>query len=129
MFCIRSDVITLRFIEMYGLVTVWTSMNDGPYWVILLMYESHDMRHTGFRRLTVVNGTPRFWGVTTKKQFSLSKKLKKNKWHLNIKDLDSIYISYSLISTIRIYNIFVVDTHPKTLPKVCNTTVTNVKIL
>ena len=39
-------------------------MDDGPYWVILLMYGSHDMRHTGFRRLTVVNGTPGFWGVT-----------------------------------------------------------------
>ena len=39
-------------------------MDDGPYWVILLMYESHDMRHTGFRRLTVVNGTLGFWGVT-----------------------------------------------------------------
>ena len=38
-------------------------MDDGPYWVILLMYGSHDMRHTGFRRLTVVNGTPGFWGV------------------------------------------------------------------
>ena len=37
---------------------------DGPYWAILLMYGSHDMRHTGFRRLTVVNGTPGFWGVT-----------------------------------------------------------------
>ena len=57
-----SDVITLRSIEMYGLVTVWTSMDDGPYWVILLMYGSHDMRHTGFRRLTVVNGTPEFLG-------------------------------------------------------------------
>ena len=63
MFCIRSDVITLRSIEIYGPATVWTSMDDGPYWVILLMYRSHDMRHTGFRRLTVVNGTPRFWGV------------------------------------------------------------------
>ena len=49
---------------MYGLVTVWTSMDDGPYWVILLKYGSHDMRHIGFRRLTVVNGTPEFWGVT-----------------------------------------------------------------
>ena len=39
-------------------------MDDGPYWVILLMYGSHDMRHTDFRRLTVVNGTPEFWGVT-----------------------------------------------------------------
>ena len=28
------------------------------------MYGSHDMRHTGFRRLTVVNGTLGFWGVT-----------------------------------------------------------------
>ena len=38
--------------------------DDGPYWAILLMYGSHDMRHTGFRRLMVVNGTPGFWGVT-----------------------------------------------------------------
>ena len=61
MFCIKSDVITLGFIEIYGLVTVWMSMDDGPYWFILLKYGSHDMRHTGFRRLTVVNGTPGFW--------------------------------------------------------------------
>ena len=37
MFCIKSDVTTLGSIEMYGFVTVWTSMDDGPYWVILLM--------------------------------------------------------------------------------------------
>ena len=49
---------------MYGFVTVWTSMDDGPYWVILLMYGSHDMRHTSFRRLTVINGTLGFCGVT-----------------------------------------------------------------
>ena len=36
----------------------------GPDVAILLMYESHDMRHTGFRKLTVVNRTPRNWGVT-----------------------------------------------------------------
>ena len=65
MFCIRSNEITFGSIEMYGLVTVWTSMDDGPYWVILLMYGSHYMRHTGFLRLTVVNGTPGFWGVTS----------------------------------------------------------------
>ena len=34
MFCIKGDVITLGSIEMYGLVTVWTSMDDGLYWVI-----------------------------------------------------------------------------------------------
>ena len=38
--CIKSGVITLESIEMYGFVTVWMSMYDGPYWVILLMYES-----------------------------------------------------------------------------------------
>ena len=32
----------------------------GPDVAILLMYGSHDMRHTGFRRLTVVNGLPGF---------------------------------------------------------------------
>ena len=64
MFCIKSDIITLGSIEMFGFVTVWTSVDDGPYWVILLMYGSHDMRHTGYRRLTVVNGTLEFSGVT-----------------------------------------------------------------
>ena len=64
MFCIKSYVITLESIEMYGFVTVWMSMDDGPYLVILLMYGSHDMRHTGFRRLTVVNGTPGNWVIT-----------------------------------------------------------------
>ena len=33
-------------------------MDDGSYCVILLMYGSHEMRHTGFHRLMVVNGTP-----------------------------------------------------------------------
>ena len=60
MFCIKSDVITLRSIEMYGFVTVWTSMDDGPYWVILLVYESHDMRHTCFRRCRCSTGPPGF---------------------------------------------------------------------
>ena len=36
----------------------------GPTWPFLFTYGSHDMRHTGFRRLTVVNGTPGKWGVT-----------------------------------------------------------------
>ena len=39
----------------------------GPDVAILLMYGSHDMRHTVsqvFCRLTVVNGTPGKWGVT-----------------------------------------------------------------
>ena len=67
MLCIKSDVITLECIEMYGFVTVWASMDNGPYWVILFMYGSHDMRHTGFRGLTMVNGTPEFWGVTKNK--------------------------------------------------------------
>ena len=58
MFCSKSDVITLEYIEMYGFITAWMSMDDGPYWVILLMYGSHEMRHTGFHRLMVVNGTP-----------------------------------------------------------------------
>ena len=34
MFCIKSDVITLGSIEMYDFVTVWMSMDDGPYLVI-----------------------------------------------------------------------------------------------
>ena len=66
MFCIISDVITIGSEEMYGLLTIWTIMGDEPYWVILLIYGSQDMRHTGFHRLTVVNGTPGFWGVIKK---------------------------------------------------------------
>ena len=31
-----------------------------PIGSFLLMYGSHDMRHVGFHRLTVVNGTPGF---------------------------------------------------------------------
>ena len=66
MFCIKSGVINLGSIEMYGLVTVWMSMDDGPYWVALLKYGSHGMiRHKGFQKLTVVNRTPGFWGVTS----------------------------------------------------------------
>ena len=36
----------------------------GPDMTILFMYESHDMRHTGFRRLLVVNETLGDRGVT-----------------------------------------------------------------
>ena len=36
----------------------------GLTWPFLFTYESHDIRHTGFRRLMVVNGTPGKWGVT-----------------------------------------------------------------
>ena len=83
MFCIKSDVITLGSIEMYGLVTVWMSMDDGPYWFILLKYGSHDMRHTGFRRLTVVNGTLGFWGVTAWYQ-SLGIRIPRARWGMGL---------------------------------------------
>ena len=59
MFCIKSDVITLGFIEMYGFVTVWMSMYDGLYWVILLMCGSHDMRYTGFLQVDGGQRDPR----------------------------------------------------------------------
>ena len=36
----------------------------GPTWPFLFTYGSHDMRHTGFRILTVVNGNPGIGGVT-----------------------------------------------------------------
>ena len=36
----------------------------GLMWPFLLTYGSHDMRLTSFRKLTVVNGTPRKWGAT-----------------------------------------------------------------
>ena len=59
MYCIKSDVMTLESIEMYGFVTAWTSIDDGPYWVILLMYESHEMRHTGFPQVESGQRDPR----------------------------------------------------------------------
>ena len=65
MFCIKSDVITLGSIDMYGLVTVWTSMDDGLYWIILLKYGSHDMKHTGFRRLMMGECWGRWVGCPT----------------------------------------------------------------
>ena len=83
MFCIKSDVITLGSIEMYGFVTVWTGMDNGPGWVILLMYGSHDMRHTGFRRLTVVNETPGFWGVIAWYQ-SIGIQIPKARWGMGL---------------------------------------------
>ena len=30
----------------------------GTTWPLLIMFGSHDMRHTGFRKLTVANGPP-----------------------------------------------------------------------
>ena len=83
MFCIKSDAINLGCIEMYGLVTVWTSMDDGPYWVTLLKYGSHDMRHTGFLRLTVVSKTPGFWGVTAWYQ-SLGIRIPRARWGMGL---------------------------------------------
>ena len=64
MFCIKSNVITLESIEMYGFLTVLTSMYDGPCWVILFMYGSHDMRHTGFPQVDSGQRDPQEWGVT-----------------------------------------------------------------
>ena len=59
MFCIKSNVISLGPIEMYGLV--WMMGPIGSFYSCMgLMI----MRHTGFRRLTLVNETPGFWGVT-----------------------------------------------------------------
>ena len=59
MFYIKSDVITLEYIEMYSFVITWTSMDDGPHWVILLMYGSHEMRHTGFPQVDGGQRDPR----------------------------------------------------------------------
>ena len=57
--------------------------DDGPYWAILLMYGSHDMRHTGFRRLTIVNGTPGIWGATTWYQ-SLGIRIPRAQWGMDL---------------------------------------------
>ena len=62
MFCIKSDVLTLEYIEMYGFVNVWMSMYDGPYWVILFRSMSHDMKHTGFSQVDGGQRDPRKLG-------------------------------------------------------------------
>ena len=54
-------------------------MDDRPYWVILLMYRSHDMRHTGFRGLMVVNGPPGFGASHNRVEFRCSKNHNKEK--------------------------------------------------
>ena len=65
----------------------------GPTWPFLLMYGSHDMRHTSFRRLTVVNVTPGKWGVTldTSCQFLFCNNLR----HHISSILVSVDLSYS----------------------------------
>ena len=61
---------------------------DGPGWVILLMYGSHDMRHIGSRRLTVVNETPGFGASQHGIRAMVYKYL----------ELDVEYKSYNLVS-------------------------------
>ena len=39
-------------------------MMCGPMWPFLLMYGSHDMRHTGFSRVDGGQRDPGFWSVT-----------------------------------------------------------------
>ena len=46
----------------------------GPDMTILLMYGFHDMRHTSFRRLPVVNERPRDLGRNKSYPFSIKKK-------------------------------------------------------
>ena len=55
----------------------------GPIGSFLLMYRSHDMRHTRFCMLTVVNGTPEFWGVTAWYQ-SLGIRIPRARWGLGL---------------------------------------------
>ena len=59
----------------------------GPTWPYLLMYGSHNMRHIGFRRLTVVNGTPRDLG-----RHSACEGFKCNMLYINIRIL--LFITY-----------------------------------
>ena len=49
-------------------------MDDGPYWVILLMYGSHEMRHIGFPQ--VDSGQRDSWVGAS--QFYSAKKNKKS---------------------------------------------------
>ena len=51
----------------------------GPTWPFLLMDGSHGMRHAGFRKLTVVNGTPQDRGVTMDLRFCLVGRFLTNK--------------------------------------------------
>ena len=70
--------------------------DDGPYWAILLMYGSHDMRHTGFRRLTVVNETPGFWGVTAWYQ-SLGIRIPRTWWVMGLGHAVNVQEHHSLV--------------------------------
>ena len=58
----------------------------GPTWPFLFLYESHDMRHTGFRKLMVVNETPGF-GASHKDWRDVHIHLKEKLW-------DSIEVTY-----------------------------------
>ena len=49
----------------------------GLTWPFLHMFGSHDMRHTSFRKLMVVNETPRVWGVTEEEERELEERKEK----------------------------------------------------
>ena len=51
----------------------------GPDVTILLIFESHDMRHTGFRRLTVANGTPGNGESQSNRRKSVSNEIENSK--------------------------------------------------
>ena len=42
------------------------------------MFGSHDMRHTGFRKLMVVNETPGVWDVTEEEEREPEERKEKN---------------------------------------------------
>ena len=54
-FVIKTNCKLTYFCIKYTFWLVWIY---GPTWPFLFTYGSHDMRHTDFRRLTVINGTP-----------------------------------------------------------------------
>ena len=64
------------------------------------MYGSHDMRHTGFRRLTVVNETPGNWGDIHNKNKLEENKNKKLKIHKHFFTSNILYLySYFYVKT------------------------------
>ena len=56
----------------------------GPDVTVLLMYGSHDMRHTGFRRLAVVNETPGFGVSHQDLKLEYSARATRGYWKLRV---------------------------------------------
>ena len=59
----RSEINSRNYCIIVGYICEYGCM--GQTWPFLLMYESHEMRHTGFPQVDGGQRDPGFWDVTS----------------------------------------------------------------